>query len=108
MMQKIENPNEFEVCVFDGVNSSTVYIGSFDCLQKANLEWKKEFVKPMCMEIEYLTLNEIKEQIGDKYRMSGSFGIITIFINSPLHGKILQYGNYGDSWYQIGETCGYA
>lgn len=103
-MKKIENPNEYQVCVFDGVNSSSVYIGSFDYLQKANLEWKKEFVEPMSMELETLTLDEIKEQIIAKNEIR----MITIFISSPLHGEILQYGNYGDSWYQIGETCGYA
>jgi len=103
-MKKIENPNEYQVCAFDGVNSSSVYIGSFDYLQKANLEWKKEFVEPMGMELETLTLDEIKEQIISKNEMR----MITIFISSPLHGEILQYGNYGDSWYQIGETCGYA
>ena len=35
-MKKIENPNEFEICAFDGVDSSSVYIGSFDYLQKAD------------------------------------------------------------------------
>lgn len=103
-MKKIENPNEYQVCAFDGVNSSSVYIGSFDYLQKANLEWKKEFVEPMGMELETLTLDEIKEQIIAK----NGIRMITIFISSPLHGEILQYGNYGDSWYQIGETFGYA
>lgn len=103
-MNKIENPNEYEICTFDGVNSSNVYIGSFEYLQKADLKWKKEFVESMSMEIETLTLDEIKEQILAKYDIE----MITIFINSPLHGEILQYGNYGDSWYQIGETCGYA
>lgn len=107
-MEKIENPKEYEVCAFDGVNSASVYLGSFDYLQKADLEWKKEFIESMGMELETLTLDEIKEQIREKYCMSGNFGMITIFINSPLHGEILQYGNYGDSWYQIGETCGYA
>ena len=103
-MKKIENPNEYQVCAFDGVNSSSVYIGSFDYLQKANLEWHKEYVEPMGMELETLTLDEIKEQIISKNEMR----MITIFISSPLHGEILQYGNYGDSWYQIGETRGYA
>lgn len=103
-MKKIENPKEYEVCEFDGVNQSTVYIGFFNDLKKAHLEWNKEFVNGLEMEVGTLTLEEIKEQIcTGKHRLP-----ITIFINSPLHGEILQYGNYGDSWYQIGETCGYA
>ena len=99
-MKKIENPNEFEVCAFDGINSSSVYIGSFDNLQKANLKWKKEFIEHMCMVLYTLTLDEIKEQILAKC----DIGMITVFISSHSHGEILQYGNYGDSWYQIGET----
>lgn len=54
------------------------------------------------MEVEVLKLSEIVEQLKGKCIM------ITIFIDEPLKGRILQYGNYGDSWWEIGNTCGYA
>ena len=100
LMKKIENPKEYEIVDLDGVSKSTVYSGGLDNLKKPILVWRKI----ECEEIgEYLvlTLDEIRNQ------MQGSF-LITIFIESPLHGEILQYGNYGDSWYLIGKTCGYA
>lgn len=100
-MEKL-NPKEYEICEFDGIDSSTVYLGSFDSLKKAKLIWRKENF--MDMEVNVLTLDEIKNQL----QASNPYEMITIFINSPLHGEILQYGNYGDEWYQIGETCGYA
>lgn len=103
-MEKIKNPEEYEICKFDGVGSSTVYIGSFDNLERAKLEWHKEYVEPMGMELETLTLDEIKEQIKEQDKLF----MITVFISNTLSGEILQYGNYGDSWWKIGTTCGYA
>lgn len=50
---------------------------------------------------EVLKLSEIVEQIGKNQ-------IITVFIEEPMRETILQYGNYGDEWYEIGNTCGYA
>lgn len=100
-MEKL-NPKEYEICEFDGVNSSAVYLGSFDNLKKAKLIWRKENLD--FMEINVLTLDEIRNQLKQR----NPYVMITIFVNSPLHGEIIQYGNYGDEWYRIGETCGYA
>ena len=103
-IEKITNPKEYEICKFDGVNVSGVYIGSFDNLEQANLNWHKEFMSCLGMEVETLTLQEIQEQIyTEEYKY-----IITVFVNSPLQGEIIQCGNYGDDWYKIGSLCGYA
>ena len=61
--------------------------------------------------IEVLTLDEIVEQarekVSDDYIRENGL-MITVFIEGPLEGKILQYGNYGNSWWQIAKTSGYA
>ena len=96
--------DDIELCHFDGVDAVEVYKGSFDNLEKASLKWRiadEKTCRIMGMEIELLKLSEIVEQLSDA-------DMITIFIEEPLKGKILQYGNYGKSWYEIGTTCGYA
>ncbi|WMC91245.1 hypothetical protein [Kineothrix sp. MB12-C1] len=35
-------------------------------------------------------------------------GIITLIAESPLAGKVFQYGNYGKYWVEHGGTIGYA
>ena len=35
-------------------------------------------------------------------------GIIILLAESPLSGKVFQYGNYGDFWVEHGTTKGYA
>ena len=107
MLKKIEEPDKYEICEFDSVNAAHVYLGSFDNLTKAELKWRTDpelgkacFGNPK--EGHVLTLKEIQDQLKKQNTM------ITIFLESPTNGKILQYGNYGDSWWIIGETSGYA
>lgn len=97
-----EIKEDVTLCRFDGVAMTKVYAGSFDNLINVKLQWRKEHVKEIDEDIEVLKLSEIVEQIGKPYMM------ITVFINDMFSGKILQYGNYGDSWWEIGCTCGYA
>lgn len=104
-MNIIENPKEHVICRFDGVNVATVYRGMLSCLVNASedLKWRKE--TPFNEfgieeELEVLTLQEIKNQL--------KCPMITIIIEGPLSGELLQYGNYGDSWYSIGQLVGYA
>lgn len=90
-----------------GCEIATVYIGGFSNLQKIELVWDlydKEENGMMAhgFTTAHLTLGQIAEQCKGKGR------IITIFEDTPLHGRILQYGNYGESWYLLGETAGYA
>lgn len=92
---------DMELCKFDGVDSTNVYVGGLDFLKPAQLEWRKIDWGYEIGEVELLKLSEIVEQLGKKQ-------IITIFIEEPMRGTILQYGNYGDEWYEIGTTCGYA
>lgn len=37
-----------------------------------------------------------------------SEGTIIVIAESPLEGKVFQYGNYGDFWVEHGHTRGYA
>ena len=103
-MKRIDNPADWEICEFDGVSSTGVYIGPLDALYRVNnrLKWR---VDPECSVMCYdpyrvLTLKEIQEQIPHR--------LITVIDNGPMHGEIYQCGNYGDDWYCIGETDGYA
>ena len=101
-MKKIDHPEHYELIKFDGVSSSTVYCGSFDYLTPAPLKWRvREDYLEMLGYGEVLTLKEVAEQLKGT-------PIITVFYEEPLSGKILQWGNYGDAWYEIGETSGYA
>lgn len=86
---------DMELCKFDGVNTTTVYAGGLSYLHPTLLRWRK------MGDFEVLKLSEIVEQLGKKQ-------IITIFIEEPMRGTILQHGNYGDEWWEIGNTCGYA
>lgn len=108
-MEQIKNPAEYEVCLFDGLMSSAVYTGSFDNLNRVSykLSWHEKsdddyWYKPLF----YLTLDEIKDQLKNLY--GGTAPRITIFIERPMSGVVLQYGNYGDSWWEIGKLNGYA
>lgn len=101
LIKKIENPKEYEIVEFDGVTHSTVYRHGLSMLEReTRLLWRL-LNDESFMEIKGLTLDEIRNQMLD-------VGIITIFVESPTHTEILQYGNYGDEWWQIGETMGYA
>lgn len=108
-MKKIDNPDDYIINAFDGVTVSTVYTGGFDCLKRTVLVWREdEELGEMCFKPFYiLTLSEIRDQIcgkGEDYKRQ----MITIFINDPLNGAILQYGNYGDEWWVVGDLDGYA
>lgn len=98
-------PDNTKIYRFDGVDATTVYTGSFDSLEKAELIWHIDKEMACITETygEWLTLDEIAHQLKGKTHM------ITIFVDQPLHGEIWQYGNYNDgTWYRIGETIGYA
>lgn len=109
-MHKITAPESYTICKFDGINASAVYIGSMSCLTQANdkLVWREDSeMGEWCYSPFYvLTLEEIKDQLTNAY--GGTPPSITVVVESPLHGHILQYGNYGDEWWQIGELSGYA
>ena len=94
----MKNLNDLEVCKFDkgGTTATYVYKGSFRNLEKADLSWRE------VDEEEVLTLKEIYEQLkGER--------MITVFVDSPMHGEIYQCGNYGDGlWDELGTTKGYA
>ena len=99
------NWETFEVNRFDGVDSCAVYAGGLDRLVNITdeLDWHtdKDHVAEYGMEVEYLTLHEISEQLQKKI-------LLTVFINSPRRSKVFQYGNYGDSWVFLGDIQGYA
>ena len=103
-MTQILNPSDHEIARFDGVTCSTVYSGGFSFMTQCDskLKWREDdALGEICYKpYQVLTLSEIAEQ------MKGQ--MITIFVDGPLVCTILQYGNYGDSWWNIGEVAGYA
>lgn len=108
-MVRIDNPKEYLVYKFDGVTASAVYVGGLTDLKKADtLTWHedKEASKMCGIPTYVLTLDEIRERLQNQY--GGSSPLITVIIDNPLSGWIIQYGNYGDEWWKIGETGGYA
>lgn len=103
-MKKIEE--DIELCKFNGVDAAAVYIGGLtDLVQAQKLKWRKadeELCRALDLDVEVLRLSEIAEQLKEAY-------LITIIIEEPFSGRILQYGNYCDgTWYEIGTTYGYA
>lgn len=96
----------YEVSKFDGVDSCGVYVGGLNRLVQITneLEWHKdtEHVAEYGMEVEYLELHEISEQIKTS-------SLLTVIVNSPMRSKVFQYGNYPDAgWVYLGEVQGYA
>jgi len=106
MLTKIENPEEYEVCKFDTVTGTTVYSGLLGELKKEELLWRvdQELTEAFGFPAEVLTLKEIYDQMSKK-----DCDVVTVVINGPFSGTILQTGNYerGD-WYEIGSLNGYA
>ena len=97
-MNKIEV--DLELAKFDGTTSVTVYKGGMSRLKEADLKWREEETGCIEGDNKVLKLSEIAEQVkGD---------LITVVIEGPLRGEILQYGNYGPEWWQIGTLTGYA
>lgn len=92
-MKKVEE--DYEFYKDDGVCSVGVYTGCMSSLCKAELQWRTSDAGD-----EVLRLSEIVKQIPGEF--------ITIIEDKPLHGRILQYGNYGNFWIEAGCYCGYA
>ena len=109
-MKKIEKPEEYEICRFDGICVATVYVGSYSNLKPLSdkLSWREDEERgELCYKpFQVLTLSEIVEKATNIY--GGKCPMLTIFVESPLSGYILQYGNYGDEWWQTGDLDGYA
>ena len=103
-MKMITNPEEFDICPFDGINVSRVYLGGVTDLEKVILTWRTDEERSKIMGVKYyvLTLKEIADQLHEET------DLITVIVQSPLSGEIYQWGNYGDEWWQIGELDGYA
>ena len=103
-MKKIKNPEKYEVSRFDGVRAAAIYKGPLTELNLITdeLKWRTDIDKSRAVgfSVNVLTLKEIVEQTGNLF--------ITIIEEGPLSGCVLQYGNYGDSWWQIGDLDGYA
>ena len=98
---------DYEICEFDSIDCATVYMGGMDRLVKANdmLEWHEQEAEWAYMTIKTLTLSEIYEQLKDKMEDR----MITVFVESPLHGEIFQCGNHEEGkWEKYGSTQGYA
>ena len=105
----------FELTDFDGVDAAYVYCGSMPGLEFMNkrLKWRdcdEKTNKMLGIEAHVITLKEIVDQIRkiNIEDIGMDYVIVTVFIESPMNGIILQYGNHGDKWYKIGDYAGYA
>lgn len=52
----------------------------------------------------FLTLKEISDQLNAKYE----FHYYCVYVDDPFCGTWYAYGNHGEFWEKVGETCGYA
>ncbi len=106
-MKKIENPDGFIVAEFDGVTDCGIYLGGLARLKRVNKDLKWRIDKDLAVMCEcdgkILTLSEIAEQLKGR-----GYGVITVITISPLSGIVLQFGNYGEEWWEIGKLDGYA
>ena len=100
-----EIPGDTVIWRFDGVGAATVYRGWLTGLEPANVKWKTTNISIWTAnatdgEPEFITLDELAEQFpGER---------LTVIIDKPLCGEILNYGNAGRKWLRIGITGGYA
>lgn len=100
-----EIPGDTEIWRFDGIGAAVVYRGWLTELEPANIKWKTteqsiKVANATDSEPEFITLDEITEQYPDEQ--------LTVIIDKPLNGEILNYGNAGKKWLRIGITGGYA
>ena len=100
-----EIPGSTEIWRYDGIGAAVVYRGWLTELEPANIKWKttEQSIKVANAtdgEPEFITLDEITEQYPDEQ--------LTVIIDKPLNGEILNYGNAGKKWLRIGITGGYA
>jgi hypothetical protein len=50
----------------------------------------------------FISLNDCLKEIG-----YNGFGVVVVIIDYYMQGKVYMYGNYGEDWYEYGETRGY-
>lgn len=89
----------------NGIGEAAVYLGWLTDLKPAAVKWRQDDdsyeTANMCDgSPDYITLKELTEQFPGK--------MITVIIDDPTEGEILNYGNAGDKWLRIGTTGGYA
>lgn len=51
----------------------------------------------------FISLNDCLKLVG----YDGN-GTVVVIVDEHLSGKVYMYGNYGDYWYEYGETRGFA
>lgn len=94
-----------EIWRFDGIGAAAVYHGWLTKLEPANVKWKTtelsiKVANATDGEPEFITLDELTEQFPGEQ--------LTVIIDKPLRGEILNYGNAGRKWLRIGISGGYA
>lgn len=98
-------PGDTEILKFDGVSSSTVYIGFTDSMKKASIRWRidDKFDYPeFGIDPYVITLDEIRSQYPK--------GIVRVFINDMFWSEIWEIGNYPEKeeWIVAMKGIGYA
>lgn len=92
-----------------GFGISTFYAGSLDNLVPFDKDFFKWNVDEYASELEgetvySLTLGELAEQL----KQAKFDGLMTLFVNRPLNGKVYQMGNYSPyEWFELGELRGF-
>ena len=117
MLEKVDGKQE--LWRFDGVASVTVYLGALGGMMEKledvtdKVKWHKKYCKPLCMDIETVTFDELIEQFGryidvDGHKVQCQF--ITVVEQWPLGGTIFGTGNYPEEncFREIGTLAGYA
>lgn len=67
---------------------------------------QEEIYETLYLYEESKSLQELQQYVQEKYL---SAKVISIIIDGPTQGYIYTWNNYADqSWYETGETCGYA
>lgn len=99
-----EIPGDTSIWRFDGVGAAVVYRGWLTKLEPANVKWKITNLSIWIAnetdgEPEFITLDELTEQYPGEQ--------LTVIIDKPLRGEILNFGNAGKKWIRIGTTGGY-
>lgn len=102
--QKVED--SLSVIRSDDVTMSGVYLGGLADLSNITdkIEWKMitDEENSTMGHIEKATLKEIADQFG-----GGGQNMITVIVDHPKDTEVYQYGNYGDSWFSLGNLAGY-
>ena len=103
--EKAKKLDGLELCDFDTVNETAIYINSFSDLERITYDVPWRIVKGFeGHDVQVITLGEIREYVAKEYEDA----LVTVFDCGPLKTTIYQCNNYGHGlWEKLGEIQGY-